>query len=194
MDRVRHLTLLTLEQNFYLKTIHIEGKKNEIADSVSPFQMERFWSLVPQAEQTPCPVPSTLLEIWTMTSAITWAFPLQHQPSKLIPQLKKDFSSFAFSINLLLASLWQWMKTLLISMLPTWHNQSIKDSSIKSYPTAVHHLHMIWILKNMPALNIATCGVTNATGFGLLVTNFSRVVASLATTISSYYYIYFFIS
>ena len=42
----------------------------------------------------------------------------------------------------------------------------------------------------------ATCGVANATEFGPLVTNFSRVVASLATAISSYYFIfiYFFIS
>ena len=41
-------------------------------------------------------------------------------------------------------------------------------------------------------LDIATCGVTNATGFGLLTTTFSRVVTSLATAISSYYLIFFF--
>ena len=63
MDMVRHLTLLTLEHDFYLETIHIEGKKNEIVDSLSRFQMERFWSLAPHAEQTPCPVPSILLKI-----------------------------------------------------------------------------------------------------------------------------------
>ena len=63
MDLMRHLTLLTLKHNFYLKTIHIEGKLNEIADSLSRFQMERFWSLAPHAEQTPCPIPSILLEI-----------------------------------------------------------------------------------------------------------------------------------
>lgn len=63
MDLVRHLTLLTLEHNFYLKIMHIEGKKNEIADSISRFQMERFRSLAPHAEQAPCPVPSILLEI-----------------------------------------------------------------------------------------------------------------------------------
>ena len=39
-------------------------------------------------------------------------------------------------------------------------------------------------------LDVATCGVTNATGFGPLATNFSCVVASLATTISSYSFIY----
>ena len=45
-------------------------------------------------------------------------------------------------------------------------------------------------------LDVATCGVANATGFGPLAANFSRLVASLATAISSYYFIfiYFFIS
>ena len=52
------------------------------------------------------------------------------------------------------------------------------------------------ILAQLAGLDVATCGVANATGFG--PTNFSRVVASLATAISSYYFlfagIYFFIS
>ena len=63
MNLVRHLTLLTLKYNFYLKTKHIEGKKNEIADSLSRFQMDRFRLLAPHAEQTPCPIPLVLLEI-----------------------------------------------------------------------------------------------------------------------------------
>ena len=41
-------------------------------------------------------------------------------------------------------------------------------------------------------LDIAICGVANATGFGLLATNLPCVVASLATAISIYYFIYFF--
>ena len=40
-------------------------------------------------------------------------------------------------------------------------------------------------------LDVATCGVANATGFGPLATNFSLLVASLATAISSYYFILF---
>ena len=49
---------------------------------------------------------------------------------------------------------------------------------------------------HVSGLNVATCGVANATGFGPLTTNFSHVVASLATTISTYYFIFinFFIS
>ena len=50
MDLMRHLkTLLTLEHKFYLKIMHIEGKKNEIADGLSRFQMERFRSLAPRS-------------------------------------------------------------------------------------------------------------------------------------------------
>ena len=40
-------------------------------------------------------------------------------------------------------------------------------------------------------LDVATCGVANATGFGVLATNFSLLVASLATAISSCYFILF---
>ena len=59
---------------------------------------------------------------------------------------------------------------------------------------------MVWFLPSFhhdkSGLYVATCEVANATGFGPLATNFSRVVASLATAISSYYFIfiYFFIS
>ena len=63
MDLLRHLTLLTLEHNFYLKVRHIEGKQNEIADALSRFQMDRFRALAPQADQAPCPVPQVLWEI-----------------------------------------------------------------------------------------------------------------------------------
>ena len=43
----------------------------------------------------------------------------------------------------------------------------------------------------LTGLDVATCGVANATGFGPLATNFSLLVASLATAISSYYFILF---
>ena len=53
-------------------------------------------------------------------------------------------------------------------------------------------------LLHSAGLDVATCGVANlnVTRFRPLATNFSRVVASLATAISSYYFIviYFFIS
>lgn len=63
MDLVRPLTLLSLKYNFYLQVRHIEGKKNEIADSLSRFQMKRFRQLATNADQDPCPVPQALMTI-----------------------------------------------------------------------------------------------------------------------------------
>jgi len=63
MDLVRHLTLLTLRFNFYIRAEHIEGKHNDVADSLSRFQMERFRKLAPQADREPSLVPPVLLQI-----------------------------------------------------------------------------------------------------------------------------------
>jgi len=63
MDLVLHLTLLTIKYNFYLKVRHTEGKRNEIADSISRFQMIKFRQLVPYVDPVPCSVPKALLKI-----------------------------------------------------------------------------------------------------------------------------------
>ena len=63
MDLVRHLTLVTLNYNFYLKVHHIEGKRNQIADSLSRFQMEKFRILAPHADPAPSPKTQELWEI-----------------------------------------------------------------------------------------------------------------------------------
>ena len=63
MDLVRHLTLVTLKYNFYLKVHHIEGKRNQIADSLSQFQMEKCRILAPHADPAPCQIPQELWEI-----------------------------------------------------------------------------------------------------------------------------------
>ena len=60
-----------------------------------------------------CPVPHLLLEISMSTSAITWAFPLQHQPNRpSYSSTEKRFWHFASSLDLLVNS-YQWKKTLL---------------------------------------------------------------------------------
>lgn len=63
MDLVRHLTLLTLGSNFCIRAEHIEGNRNDIADSLSRFQMDRFRELAPHAIRDPCLVPPELLKI-----------------------------------------------------------------------------------------------------------------------------------
>ena len=60
MDLVRGLTLCTLRHNFYFRAVHVLGSNNNIADSLSRFQMERFYQLAPHANTTPDPIPPSL--------------------------------------------------------------------------------------------------------------------------------------
>ena len=63
MDLLRHLTLLTLKYNIYIRAKHIPGKYNKIADSLSRFQFQRFRLLAPQADAIPQKIPVLLLKI-----------------------------------------------------------------------------------------------------------------------------------
>lgn len=63
MDLVRYLTLLTLGFNFCFRAEHIEGKRNDIAGSLSHFQINRVRELAPHANRDPCLVPPELLKI-----------------------------------------------------------------------------------------------------------------------------------
>ena len=63
MDLVRDLTLCTLRHNFYFQAVHVLGKHNNIADSLSRCQMERFRQLAPQFRTSPDPIPACLLHL-----------------------------------------------------------------------------------------------------------------------------------
>lgn len=63
MDLVRSITLLTLNHYFTISATHIPGLDNPIADSLSRFQMDRFWALAPTASRTPCIIPSSAMLI-----------------------------------------------------------------------------------------------------------------------------------
>ena len=63
MDLVRDLTLCTLGHNFYFQAVHIPGQHNNIADSLSRFQMERFRQLAPHFSASPDPTPACLLRL-----------------------------------------------------------------------------------------------------------------------------------
>ena len=58
MMLVRRLVLHCLKFNILFKAFHISGCKNEISDSLSRFQMDRFRSLAPFADLNPIKVPS----------------------------------------------------------------------------------------------------------------------------------------
>ena len=54
---------VTLRHNFYFQAVHVPGKQNNIAGSLSRFQMERFRQLAPQFSASPDPIPACLLTL-----------------------------------------------------------------------------------------------------------------------------------
>lgn len=60
---LRLLTLKCLHNNTIVKAAHVQGSKNEICDSLSRFQFNRFRELAPEADLEPCLVPSHLWHV-----------------------------------------------------------------------------------------------------------------------------------
>jgi len=63
MQLIRPVVLLTMQYNIQFKAVHIQGIKNEIADSLSRFQMQRFRKVAPQADVEPAMIPIKFLTI-----------------------------------------------------------------------------------------------------------------------------------
>lgn len=60
MKLVRFFVLQCFKCNISFYARHICGKNNVIADSLSRFQMERFWAEAPTADKKGTPVPKFL--------------------------------------------------------------------------------------------------------------------------------------
>ena len=60
MVLVRTFTLLAMCHNIHVKIKHIAGVKNDVADALSCFEMDRFWQLCPGA----VPESLTPITIW----------------------------------------------------------------------------------------------------------------------------------
>ena len=54
---MRRLTWLAAQYSFTVHAEHLPGKLNNIADAISRFQIKRFQSSAPQADQSPTPCP-----------------------------------------------------------------------------------------------------------------------------------------
>jgi hypothetical protein len=63
MDLIRHLVLLQMYGNFRVRVIHLPGFYNDISDSLSHFQMDRFHMLAPAAQPQAEVVPPI---VWTI--------------------------------------------------------------------------------------------------------------------------------
>jgi len=61
MGLLRHLSLLAIRHSFMFTTSSVHGMANPVADSLSRFQFQRFCPLAPQADQTPCVIPESLI-------------------------------------------------------------------------------------------------------------------------------------
>ncbi len=63
MDLVRTLTLTTMQHNVYFFAKHIPGIRNDIANSLSRFQVHQFRELAPWADALLQQIPPHLLEL-----------------------------------------------------------------------------------------------------------------------------------
>ena len=68
MSFVRRLVLVCLQNNILFRAQHVSGIKNDLADSLSRLQIQRFRSLAPAYMQlSPVPIPTVLQpEHWQM--------------------------------------------------------------------------------------------------------------------------------
>ncbi|XP_021362995.1 uncharacterized protein LOC110456530 [Mizuhopecten yessoensis] len=64
MPLVRSVTLCASISNFTVLSQHVPGRLNDIADSLSRLQINRFRQLAPQAAQFPCKVPPPTAVLW----------------------------------------------------------------------------------------------------------------------------------
>ena len=69
MDPIRFLVLISMKHNFLVRARHMPGVSHVIADALSRFQVQHFRELVPQADQTPCTIPPSLMTLWGMKSS-----------------------------------------------------------------------------------------------------------------------------
>ena len=67
MVLLRYLALLAVRHSFSFKASSVRGKANLVADSLSRFQLLRFWHLAPNAAETPTPIPPALLAALQVT-------------------------------------------------------------------------------------------------------------------------------
>ena len=61
MQLVRALFLVTAKFNFCVCAEHLPGKTNQIADSLSRFNLQEFFHLAPEAHPSPVDLPESLL-------------------------------------------------------------------------------------------------------------------------------------
>ena len=72
MKLIRPFVLLSMIDNVQFKAVYIPSAKNEISDSLSRFQDNRFRFLVPEAGKIPAQIPSEFLNLISMIQKQTY--------------------------------------------------------------------------------------------------------------------------
>lgn len=65
MPLVRRLTMVAIENNFTFRAEYFPGRLNDISDSLSRLQIDRFRRLAPNSEKESCRVPDPETIFWT---------------------------------------------------------------------------------------------------------------------------------
>lgn len=63
MKWVRRLVLLSMKHNILFRARHIQGKLNNVADSLSRFNFQNAFTVAPHLDHVPVPLPEHILEI-----------------------------------------------------------------------------------------------------------------------------------
>lgn len=94
MDLVRFLVLISMKHHFLVKARHVPGAHNEIADTLSRFQVQRFRELAPGADQTPCTIPPSFMTLRKLKSLSMPTGPCRGTPTARIPLGRSVLFSF----------------------------------------------------------------------------------------------------
>lgn len=164
MDLIRHLTLLTLQYNIYVRALHIPGKRNEIADSVSRFQLQRFRHLAPQADTNPCAIPE-VINVFDLTADIQHYLNLSAASTTKQTYGAGERNFLNFISYFKLASVEQYLPAteVLLTEYVAYLAKTIKYTSIKTYvsccsPPLPHIRHGFDLnLQKMLRLRLTTC-------------------------------------
>lgn len=142
MNLIRLLTLQTLQFTFTFTAKHVPGVDNGNADSLSRFQMSRFYMLAPDASPVPCPIPPFLTNVRLYKQPISSSTPLQPLLNVPISSGERQFIRFWLMHNLVSPKnpLLPTSESILIHFV-TYLSKSVSYGTIKVDLAAVKNLH-----------------------------------------------------
>ena len=103
MALVRLLYYCAVQHNLNVCVAHIPGVCNDIADALSRFQMNKFWTLTPYANPSPDNIPAWLTQTFMQASCSAGIMELPNQHGEPTAQALQSFSHSAINTTSLLS-------------------------------------------------------------------------------------------